>query len=123
MAEVKKAPKGAFFVLSVVRFSFGTLFVVFLCLKLCEINPTYGPMESTGLMDHLSLYIKEKLGGLQMPVEFAQVISDLGFDLIDGTQLDSDELIWKIARDFWKSAPTNFEEQVSTEFHKITEQL
>lgn len=74
-------------------------------------------------MTDLKLAIQEKLVGHSTPKEYAQVICDLGNELMESGQLDSDELIWEVARGLWKEFDANFEFQVSDEYHKIVEAM
>ena len=65
--------------------------------------------------------IRKRLSGLSEVNEFAQTIVDVGFELMGNGTLDSDELVWQLARELWKDKGESFERLVSDEYHKILE--
>ncbi len=66
--------------------------------------------------------IKEKLEDLDTPEEFAEAMNEIGMELMDSGELDSDEVVWEVARQIWKDMDPSFEAAVSDEFDRIVEE-
>lgn len=70
-------------------------------------------------MEELKEEIREKLNHLHHANEFAHVINELGFELMDEGKLDSDELIWEVAREIWGDRGLDMEQEVQQELEKL----
>jgi RimJ/RimL family protein N-acetyltransferase len=62
--------------------------------------------------------IRLRFEDARTPQEYAKVIYDLGFELMDSGELDSDELVWEVARTIWGRG-AGFEALVYAEFEKL----
>ena len=67
--------------------------------------------------------VYQQLKDLQTTKEFAQIINDLGDELLSSGRSDSDEIIWEVAREIWQGRGDISEKEVYDEFEKILEGL
>tara|TARA_Y100000590_G_C15403142_1_gene894635 strand:- start:364 stop:579 length:216 start_codon:yes stop_codon:yes gene_type:complete len=67
--------------------------------------------------------IFQELSTCKTEADFADKIFSIGEQYLHSGELDSDELVWEVAREIWRdqNKPENFEIQVSDIYHKFLE--